>query len=241
MINELKKNYILNVDGCDSFGQMSPISYFTHIQNISVEHANMLGLHPYILLKNNEFWVLTHILLQINNPIYFTEEFTITTWPQKSNESLRNYRQYRFEKNGEPFALAKSQWAIIKNKQVISIEESSLDKNLIYPQKDEFDQSLSIFEDDFNENDLLATYKVVSGDIDINHHMNNVAYLRILLNCFTVEQLHSHKIKSIEIHYGKSCFENETLKIYAKEKPNCLSFAIKKADNHNAVIGEIKY
>lgn len=241
MNNELKKNYILNVDGCDSFGQMSPISYFTHIQNISVEHANMLGLNPHKLLKNNEFWVLTHILLQINNPIYFTEEFTITTWPQKCDESLRNYRQYRFEKNGEPFALAKSQWAIIKNKQVISIEESSLDKNLIYPKKDEFDQPLSIFEDDFNENDLLTTYKVVSGDIDINHHMNNVAYLRILLNCFTVEQLHSHIIKSIEIHYGKSCFENETLKIYAKEKQNSLSFAIKKADNHNAVIGEIKY
>ncbi|MDO4378677.1 MAG: thioesterase [Erysipelotrichia bacterium] len=241
MNNELKKNYLLNVDSCDSYGEITLPAFFTFMQNISIEHADILGLHPYYLLKKNEFWVVTHIILKIIEPIYFTEEFELTTWPQKSAETLRNYRQYRFEKNNKVFALGKSQWAVLKNKNVIELNQSSFPNNLIYPEREEFNQALAQFIDDFSDDDLVKEYKVSSTDIDINHHMNNVAYLRTLLSCFSVEQIHSVKFNSVEIHYGKSAYENEVLKIYIKNENKNLRFAIKKDNGKNAVIGKIEY
>ncbi len=36
----------------------------------------------------------------------------------------------------------------------------------------------------FEDADLFSHYAVRSTDIDLGHHMNNVAYVRLLLDCF---------------------------------------------------------
>ena len=39
--------------------------------------------------------------------------------------------------------------------------------------------------------------------------MNNVAYVRVLLDCFSAAQIASGKIVSIEAHYAAPCLEGE--------------------------------
>lgn len=55
-----------------------------------------------------------------------------------------------------------------------------------------------------------------STDIDLGHHMNNVAYVRLLLDCFSAKELASGNIQSVELHYSTPCFEDEALTVYKK-------------------------
>ena len=57
---------------------------------------------------------------------------------------------------------------------------------------------------------------VASPDIDLGHHMNNVAYVRLLLDCFSAKELASGNIQSVELHYSTPCFEGEALTVYKK-------------------------
>ena len=62
----------------------------------------------------------------------------------------------------------------------------------------------------------MRTYTVRPTDIDFGQHMNNVAYIRVLLDCFSAAQIASGKIASIEAHYAAPCLEGETLSVYRK-------------------------
>ena len=42
-------------------------------------------------------------------------------------------------------------------------------------------------------------FVVLSGDIDIGHHMNNVAYARSLFNCFSSGELKEMNVSQIEL------------------------------------------
>ena len=55
-----------------------------------------------------------------------------------------------------------------------------------------------------------------SLEISDNGHMNNVAYVRLLLDCFSAKELASANIQSVELHYSTPCFEGEALTVYKK-------------------------
>lgn len=62
---------------------------------------------------------------------------------------------------------------------------------------------------------MAPLYETVirSTDVDSNGHMNNIAYVRAILNAFSVKELQTNRIASLEMHYDGECFENETLVI----------------------------
>ena len=72
------------------------------------------------------------------------------------------------------------------------------------------------FHEKFEDADLFSHYTVRSTDIDLGHHMNNVAYVRLLLDCFSAKELASGNIQSVELHYSTPCFEGEALTVYKK-------------------------
>ena len=73
------------------------------------------------------------------------------------------------------------------------------------------------FADDLTQAELVRGYTVRPTDIDFGRHMNNVAYVRVLLDCFSAKQIASGTIASIEAHYSAPCLEGETLSVYQKQ------------------------
>ena len=70
----------------------------------------------------------------------------------------------------------------------------------------------SILETDFN-----YSHCVRYTDVDMNNHTNNIAYVRMALNCFTVEELDQFKISEIEMYYLNESYFNDNIKVYKKQ------------------------
>ena len=48
------------------------------------------------------------------------------------------------------------------------------------------------------------------SDVDMGHHMNNTAYVRALLDTFTVEELLALRPAEFEICFRQACFGGDT-------------------------------
>ena len=81
--------------------------------------------------------------------------------------------------------------------------------------------------------------RVTDAEIDDNGHMNNVAYVRLLLDCFSAKELASGMIRTIEAHYASPCLEGETLGVFCRREEGRCRMAVKHADGRPAVLAQV--
>ena len=97
------------------------------------------------------------------------------------------------------------------------------------------------FSFELTQDDLVYTHHVRATDIDMGRHMNNVVYIRLLLDCFSAKELASGRIKSIEAHYASPCLEGETLGVFCRRKERLCRMAVRHADGRPAVLAQIVF
>lgn len=81
-----------------------------------------------------------------------------------------------------------------------------------------------------DEESLGYRHVVRSTDTDFNGHMNNVAYVRLLLDAFPSSFWDQHLIRAFDIHYAAESREGEELQVYRKIEGSEVDFQIKAGD-----------
>ncbi len=81
---------------------------------------------------------------------------------------------------------AKTEWAIINTKtgRLCPISDSGFPADFPYAEEIVCPEPLTRFTDDFTGGDAVYTHVVRASDTDFGGHMNNVAYVRALLDSF---------------------------------------------------------
>ncbi|MCD7750033.1 MAG: thioesterase, partial [Oscillospiraceae bacterium] len=82
---------------------------------------------------------------------------------------------------------------------------------------------------------LVKTYTVGSQDIDTGRHMNNVAYVRMLLGTFTTAELADMPVREVEVAYRAACFEGQTLSIYRRKDDEGWHFLVQNQTGETAI------
>jgi len=81
----------------------------------------------------------------------------------------------------------------------------------------------------------MFSYTVGSMDIDTGRHMNNVAYIRMLLGTFSTAELAGMDIREAEASYRLACFEGETVTIRRALTDDTCLFQVEKTDGSAAM------
>lgn len=66
--------------------------------------------------------------------------------------------------------------------------------------------------------------------LDFNHHVNNVKYAYLIVDCFPSSFWESCEITDIRIDYINECKESEKMQMYAKKEDNVIKFCGKTAE-----------
>ena len=94
-----------------------------------------------------------------------------------------------------------------------------------------FERNYQRLNDTFDENDFVYEQKIYSQDIDFSKHVNNVIYVRFIMNSLSNDFLDNIDITDLEMHFIAESKEGQTLKIYKKELDNnVIRFLIKEND-----------
>ena len=213
-----EKRLTVTPDYCDASGALSPLAAFTIFQGIAAQHAEVLGVGSSAMAKKGEFWLTVHTRVDLFERAYLMGELTVRTWAEACSErDVRTYRSYTLSRGEAVIARGKTEWAILGPEQkIIRFGDSGFPKDYPFPAETAIPEKLQRFHEKFEDADLFSHYAVRSTDIDLGHHMNNVAYVRLLLDCFSAKELASGNIQSVELHYSTPCFEGEALTVYKK-------------------------
>lgn len=233
----MKNNeYILNTTvlsgQCDSLMRFKTESSFMAFQDVASRHAMFLGIDDFSLLKNdNALWVISKTKVKINKLPLWNDEISIRTWPMGA-EGVRCNRCYQIIKDNEVYINGITEWVIIDatSRTLRKVETTSYPTDLDWITEKSIDEKFMRFKDDFSDEDFVYKRFIRSSDIDVTHHTNNVTYITMLLDTFTVKELEDMVLKDVEVSYLNESFEAETLSIYRKTKDDGYHFSIKKDD-----------
>ncbi len=172
-----------------------------YFQEAAWIHSMQFKLSVYDLMKEGKTWVLTRLIIEIDEYPRHNENLTVVTWP--SGYDRHNiFRDYHLlDKNGTVIGKCKSVWVILdlKLKQVIPAPPFITDLQLQHqipfvpfvtdkiPTKDNY----------------LIQRKFVAGwhDIDINRHVNHISYIRWVIESTPMDVLTKKEIASIDIAF----------------------------------------
>ena len=239
----MKNNeYILNTTvlsgQCDSLMRLRTEACFMSFQDVASRHALFLGIDDFSLLeKDNALWVVSKTKIKINRLPRWNDEISVRTWPMGA-EGVRCNRCYQIINNGEVFINGITEWVIIDatSRTLRKVESTSYPNDIEWIKEKSIEEKFRRFKDDFTEDDFVYKRLVRSGDIDVTHHTNNVTYITMLLDTFSVNELESMTLKEVEISYLNESLEGETLSIYRKKTDEGYLFKITKDNGKNAVM-----
>lgn len=207
-------------------------------QDVASRHATLLGIDDFSLLeKDNALWVVSKTKVKINKLPRWNDEVIVRTWPMGA-EGVRCNRCYQIIKNGEVYINGISEWVMIDatSRTLRKVETTSYPNDIDWITEKSVEERFRRFKDDFTDDDLVYKRLIRSGDIDVTHHTNNVTYITMLLDTFSVKELENMMLKDIEVSYLNESLEGEILSIYRKKKEDGCFFSVKKEDGKTAVM-----
>ena len=105
---QITKSYFVN-----RFGKLSTSYLFWQIQDIAWEHAEILGLGYDKLQEEQQFWVLSRLLVKIKKRPVWGEKFTLETWPAGSDGFLAHRDINFIDSNGKSIIKATTSWLVL--------------------------------------------------------------------------------------------------------------------------------
>lgn len=203
------KKYYIGSNDVDKFLDLKLPSFFKMMQDISTEHAEVIGIGKENTLDKGMFWVITRIEIMITRMPKYLETVSLTTYP---GDNLRFIfpRYFRLEdEKGNCLIKASSIWMVL-NKEKHRIEmnpfpgfkipEEHMEDELHTP-----DKAINV------DGEEVENRKVRYSDVDLNGHLNNTKYIDYIIDIHDSEFYKDHKIKHFLINYEKEIVDNDVL------------------------------
>ena len=221
---------------CDDTGKLSYHDAFRVCMDIAAAHAQALGCGPDAMSGKGLFWLTVKTQLQFHARPRMMEQVRMRTWPEQPGK-LRCNRSYQMLHGDSILLSGKTEWAVIDLGSKLPVPVSG-----VYPSELQFDagtaapEPFARIQDDFQNSESIAEYRVRSTDIDLGGHMNNAAYLRAMFGCFPCAALHDMKIGTIDVAFRRPCFEGEVLMLQLKSDVSFSDLRFAKKDGSTALL-----
>ena len=215
--------------------ELSPYSILNYFQNIAGIHADKIGLSHEELIKNDFVWVVLRNKYEIIKMPSINQKVILKTWPHQKGKIDFDREYAIYDENKNLLIKGLSKWILMNYKT----RRISMFNNIKYPfeclEETNFENKFNKIEDfDINNFSFIET-TTSENDLDINGHVNNASYARIVLNNIDFDITINH----FEINYIKEIKANQKLKIYFLKKDN--TYYIKAFNNEEVIFVLIVY
>nr|XP_009622199.3 palmitoyl-acyl carrier protein thioesterase, chloroplastic-like [Nicotiana tomentosiformis]XP_016443002.1 PREDICTED: palmitoyl-acyl carrier protein thioesterase, chloroplastic-like [Nicotiana tabacum] len=187
------------------------------LQETALNHVWMSGLlsdgfgATHGMMKHNLIWVVSRMQLQVDHYPIWGEVIEIDTWVGASGKNgMRRDWQIRSQATGLVFARATSTW-VMMNQQTRRLSKmpeevrAEISPWFINKQAIKEENPIKIEKLDNTAKYVLSNLKPKRSDLDMNHHVNNVKYVRWMLEAIPDQFLESYQLSSIILGYRREC------------------------------------
>lgn len=216
----------------DCHGNVSPVALLNYLQDTAGLHAARLGISVADLHKQGLTWVLSRIHLIVSRYPRARENVTIRTWPS-SRAGLFVCREFELTAaDGSAIGRATTSWAVIKiaNHRPVRLE-GNLPPYPLHPQRAIDDDFVTL--PDFPDTPTAELpFRVLRGDLDSNHHVNNAIFAGWALETIP-DQIAAGTLTELEIAFRAEALYGQTVRsrCAVTEAGLCLHQIVNEQDN----------
>ncbi|XP_047057306.1 palmitoyl-acyl carrier protein thioesterase, chloroplastic-like [Lolium rigidum] len=217
------------------------------LQETALNHVWMSGLlgdgfgATHGMIKNNLIWVVSRMHVQVEHYPIWGEVLEIDTWVGSSGKNgMRRDWLIRGRGSGNVFVRATSTWVMMnKNTRRLSkmpdevraeISPWFIDRHAIQDEATE-----KIIKLDSTAKHVESNLKPKRSDLDMNQHVNNVKYVRWMLETIPDQFLQHHQLRSIILEYRKECGSSDVVQSICQPDEGSIS----PGENVNMVRGPL--
>ena len=191
-------NFSIKSYEADRYGKLSLHTFFHYLQECAYLNALSNGFGYEFLERENAYWVLTRVLVEIEDLPKWNDEIQIRTWPRGA-DGLFAVRDFELIKDGIIIGRVSSYWMILDrdSRRPKRIDQYQFIRSDFIPDK-AIECKLEKIPLGNNPTEI-GKRRVYASDIDVNGHVNNASYVRWLIDSFS--ENHKAQIKSFEINF----------------------------------------
>ncbi|MEA2067486.1 MAG: thioesterase [Thermotogota bacterium] len=225
--HEIDKNWKLTLK--------SILNYFNDV--VTLENKNNPQRRKYLQASDLNWLLLKwHIKLNGQQPI-FGDTITARTWPHAMDRYYA-YRKFDLSFNNETIVKANSLWLLIDSKKKKPVRINSKLTNFYKLSGKE--KPISFASDNINKSNKYShkEFIAIDSDIDTNQHVNNVVYIRWILDSLPELTYRNYSLNEVTISYKKEVLVNEcvTVSSYSEKKGQQLNLYHEMLKNNETVV-----
>ncbi|KAF8407738.1 hypothetical protein HHK36_006873 [Tetracentron sinense] len=195
------------------------------LQETALNHVWMSGLlgdgfgATHGMMRNNLIWVITRMQVQIDSYPIWGEIVEIDTWVGASGKNgMRRDWLIRSHTTGHVFARATRHdtWVMMNREtrrlsKVPDEVRAEISPWFINKKAIQEDVPEKIIKLNDNAKYVNSGLKPKRSDLDMNHHVNNVKYVRWMLETIPDQFLESHQLSNIILEYRRECGSSDVV------------------------------
>lgn len=212
----------------DFNGKMSLNACFLFLQESAWQNALENGFGYEYLEKKNALWVLTRVLVHIDNWPKWKDEIIVKTWPRVA-EGLFARRDYQILLEKAVVANIGSSWLILdkdtRRPRRISDFDFGRDEYISDQAIDKPLRKLGLAPQMLN----VDRRKVYPSDLDVNGHVNNATYVRWIMDAHLNKE--TEYLKEFEINFIGELMLNDEFEILQGQIDGAYIYQIKSVNN----------
>lgn len=230
----------IGVSICDASGRLALSSAFALFQDAASEHARELGVGSDAMAEKGFFWITTRTRVRFYRRPRLMEQVRLGTWPAAPG-AIRCDRFYRLEgMDGEILCEGRTEWCVLDLRSGRPAPPASVfPEGIEYREEGCLGEPYARYRHDFADDERAASFTVRPSDVDLGRHMNNVAYLRMICDSFSVEALEKEDVREMEIWFSLPCFEGEALDVMRRQTDCGYEFGVKRPDGRYAALARM--
>lgn len=213
------QKFIAKYCDVDFKDELKPSAYLAFFEEVACSSADELGFGYEYLKPLNYGFIVSAVRCQFIKPVRLSQTFETQTWPLPPTFATFG-REYRVcSQEGEVLANASSRWCMVdlaSGRVLASKALTGQDYSTYNTERAVDVQSWKIPKFEIEEGELKFQMTVANSEYDHNMHVNNTRYADYCLNCFSLAELSSWRLKRLSITYVRQCKEGDKLSFYRK-------------------------
>jgi len=209
------KQYEVHTYDTDVSRHLSFVALTNFLQDAAASHAIRLQLGYNDLQKQRLAWVLRQMRVETSRRVAWGDTLTIETWPRQPDR-LFAYRDFLVRNGkGEEITKATTSWLIIdaeKRKHILM--DPAMFDHYNFREQQVFDEPLRSLPK-VKEAEKVFEKTVHFTDLDMNDHVNNVTYIRWIMDAFYMENVKKDTWPvSFDIQHGHEVLLGQEIGVY---------------------------
>ncbi len=227
-----KESFRIGSFDTDLNGKVKLTSICNYLQEIAGNHVDLIHQGVDELKAKHMTWVLSRLKIKIYQFPVWKDKIDIETW-SIGTDGLFGNREFEISNSkGETIAIASSSWLVINTLNKRPVRPQKIAEKIPFNSTDRLFENnlkkLQIDEDLFPKEDILIHY----SDIDINQHVNNVKYIKWIIDSCPLELLTHKEIEQLEINFLHETKLEDELKIFHSNRTDQSEIALKNINTN---------